>query len=58
MNLSFLNFLPDIMLRGLGIYDRVQSDIQKRAAGKALAKAEAEGKKSAEATASDRAEIK
>lgn len=58
MNLAILNILPDLMLRGLGIYDRVQSDVQKRAAAIALKKAEASEAKAVSDTQSDRNVIK
>lgn len=58
MNLAVLNILPDLMLRGLGIYDRVQSDVQKRAAAIALKKAQSTEAKAVSDTQSDRNAIK
>jgi len=58
MNLAFLDILPNVILRGIGVYDRVQGDVQKRAAAIALKKAETSEKKTAADTQSDRNAIK
>ena len=57
MNLAFLNILPDVLLRAFGIADRVQSDVQKRAAAIALKKVQAAEAKAKVDTATDRNSI-
>lgn len=57
MNIAFLNVLPDLVLRGLGIYDRVQSDVQKRAAAQEMKKVKSAEDTARDATAADRKAI-